>query len=137
VEEIAIKAERGVPYDVADGRRRFMKLRRHLIAAAVESRPTYVTSEMTRHPLLRPYHLLPEGLATGVALEDDGAELAPLRYAGPGMTADGLRDGREQEIYAEYPRALRTRAGYLRSHGHVEEAAELLARATQMSKGMR
>ena len=134
VAEVARLAERGRPYDIAEGRARFQRLQRVLLERSLELRPTYVTSDMNRHPMLRGFHLVTEGLVARVAQDDEFRPFPVPDFRGPGISRAQARDRREQDVHFEYGRMLRNRARYLERHGRMAEAELMARRAEEVSR---
>ncbi|MBM3316332.1 MAG: DUF2723 domain-containing protein [Candidatus Eisenbacteria bacterium] len=123
-------AERGEAYDRTRGRRAHARLQQALLDRAVGTRPTYVTSEMHRHPAVKRYRFVAEGLLVRVPPDDAYRPVARPLFEGPGITRAQARDERERFVQFEYGRMLMERARYEERHGFVEEA-EALARMAE------
>jgi hypothetical protein len=134
VREIAVLAELGRPYDVAEGRFRFARLKRRLVERAVELRSTYATSDLYRHSMFKGYALLTEGLVTRVVAEDYYRPFPIPRFEGPGILRAEVRNEVEREIWLEYGRMLRNRGRYLERHGRELEAELVAEKARLLSR---
>jgi hypothetical protein len=134
VAEITRLSELGRPYDLPEARARFAKLQRALLERAVELRPTYITSDLHRHPMLKGFHLIPEGLVARVAREDLFRPFPTPPFTGPGITRAQTRNRQEMEVFSEYGRMLRNRARFLERHGRRSEAVVVARRAAEVSR---
>ncbi len=132
--EITHLAELGRPYDVEEARYRFAVLKRALIEAAVELRPTYATSNLFRAAFLQGFELHTEGLVTRVCTDDAYRPFPIPEFEGPGITMSQVRNEREHEIWFEYGRMLRNRARYLNRHGRAMEAKAVGQKAEVLSR---
>jgi hypothetical protein len=131
VAELARLSEAGQSYNVQAARRRFQEFQRKLLIESVRLRPTYVTSDLFRHPMVAGFNLISEGLVARVAAVDEFRSLV-VEFEGPGIARDEIRDQRERNIYSDYVLMLRNRARYLELHGKTAEAAELSRRADRL-----
>ena len=131
IAEMARLSEMGQTYNVSVARRRFQDFQRKLLIEAVRLRPTYVTSDLFRHPMVAGFNLITEGLVARVAEVDEFRPLV-MELEGPGITRDEIRDQRERNIYSDYVLMLHNRAQYLERQGKTAEAAELIQQADRL-----
>jgi hypothetical protein len=131
VSEIALQAESGQEYNVAAAKEVYQQLQTKLVASAVDLRPTYVTSDLFRRPMVTGFNLITEGLVARVARQDSFREITN-RFTGPGLRRQETRDERELNILKEYRNMLLNRAHYLRLHGRRDEAVALTRQAKQI-----
>jgi hypothetical protein len=131
---IANLAELRKPYDVAAGRRLYARVQRVLLEQAMAMRPTYITSDIFRHPMLQGYHLITEGLVVRVSREDTYRPFPLPDFEGPGITRAQARNLNEEQLQFEYGRMLRNRARFCERHGYPEEAQAAARRAEELSR---
>jgi hypothetical protein len=134
VAELARLSEQGKPYSIAEGRAHFARMKRTLLMGALGLRPTYVTSDMQREPMLKNLRLIPEGLAFRVGLDPAYWPFPIPDFRGPGVLRAQVRNGREADVHSEYGAMLHNRAHYLRRHGRETEADSVTRRATEVSR---
>jgi hypothetical protein len=121
--EVGLRAERGRHVDESAGRRSLEALRGCLVAASVDQRPTYVTSDLYRHPMVAGIALSPEGLVARVATRDVFRDVPPAAVEGPCGSRDDLEGPPEKLVWDDYRVAMLNRAAYLRRHWRPDEAA--------------
>ncbi len=134
VAEVARSAERGRPYDIADGRFRFARMRRKLVEQSMALRPTYVSGEMMHHPMIEGLGTRAEGLVMRLTADSEFRPFPVPEFEGPGMRGRDARDKAEQEICSEYGVMLRSRARYLAGFGHDMEAEAVASLAGHLSR---
>lgn len=121
----AHRAERAEPYDRHAAAVDLASLRRCLLVASCRQRPTYVTNDLYRHPLVAGYQLVAEGM---VARVTDRPTLRPLPVdllRGPCGRPDRVHGPLERIVWDDYRLAYSNRAQLLRGFGRDREAAEL------------
>lgn len=129
---IAHLSERGASYDVAEARGLYDRLQQCMLDQAVALRPTYITSELHRHPMMKSYRPVAEGLLARVYRQDGDYPYVWPEFEGPGIVRAQARDEREEFVHFEYGRMAMNRARYLERRGHTEEAAAMAQRAQDL-----
>jgi hypothetical protein len=125
VAEIARLAEAGRPYDIPEGRFRFMKLRRKLVEQSVALRAAYMAGDLVGHPAFEGFEKHTEGLVARLATDGEFRGFPFPEFEGPGLTSRDVRNRKEYDVWFEYGRQLANRTRYLERHGRQMEASTL------------
>ncbi len=134
VAEIAQLAEAGRPYDVSEGRYRFMKMRRKLLEQSIALRPTYMAGDMAGHSLFAGFYYHAEGLVLRLAPDDEYRPFAFPEFEGPGILMKDVRNDQERKVWFDYNHMLNYRVRYLQQRERGMEAKALSEIAAQYAR---
>jgi len=134
VAEIARLSEANRPYDVSEGRYRFMKMRRKLAEQSIALRPTYMAGDMAGHSLFAGFDIHPEGLVLRLTKDDAFRPFAFPEFEGPGIHMKDVRNEQERKVWFDYSNMLSNRSRYLERHGRGTEAKTLSEIGYQYSR---